>query len=65
MTLLSRGLSLFGDVVFAMYIFQQAADTLTIIDPAFVGEIYLKYTLVAFVSRVNIIKPMAVRFFYS
>ena len=64
MTLLSRGLSLFGDVVFAMYIFQQAADTLTIIDPAFVGEIYLKYTLVAFVSRVNIIKPMAVRLFY-
>ena len=65
MTLLSRGLSLFGDVVFAMYIFQQAADTLTIIDPAFVGEIYLKYTLVAFVSRVNIIKPMAVRLSYS
>ena len=65
MTLLSRGLSLFGDVVFAIYIFQQAADTLTIIDPAFVGEIYLKYTLVAFVSRVNIIKPMAVRLSYS
>ena len=46
-TLLSSGLSLFGNVVYIL----AHGDTLTIIEPAFVGEIYLKYRLVAFVSH--------------